>query len=54
MQESWVLNIQKQCEEQGVAFFFKQWGTWGAMALSAIKKKMAPCLAVDYIGNIRK
>ena len=23
---SWVRNIQKQCKEQGVPFFFKQWG----------------------------
>ncbi len=30
MQESWVLNIRRQVEEQGVRFFFKQWGTWGA------------------------
>ncbi len=30
MKEEWVLNIQKQCKEQDVAFFFKQWGTWGA------------------------
>lgn len=30
MQESWVLNIRKQVEEQGIRFFFKQWGTWGA------------------------
>jgi protein gp37 len=30
MQEEWVLNIQKQCKEKDVAFFFKQWGTWGA------------------------
>jgi protein gp37 len=22
----WIREIQKQCEEQGVAFFFKQWG----------------------------
>jgi protein gp37 len=26
MNEEWVRNIQRQCEEQGVAFFFKQWG----------------------------
>lgn len=26
MEESWVRNIQSQCQEQGVAFFFKQWG----------------------------
>lgn len=24
----WVRNIQRQCKEQGVAFFFKQWGEW--------------------------
>ena len=24
----WVRNIQKQCKEQGVPFFFKQWGEW--------------------------
>lgn len=24
----WIRNIQKQCKEQGVAFFFKQWGEW--------------------------
>jgi protein gp37 len=30
MDKQWVLNIQAQCEEQDIAFFFKQWGTWGA------------------------
>lgn len=30
MEESWVLSIQEQCEQQDAAFFFKQWGTWGA------------------------
>ena len=24
----WVRNIQKQCQEQNVPFFFKQWGEW--------------------------
>ena len=28
MNPDWVRNIQKQCKEQGVAFFFKQWGEW--------------------------
>ena len=28
MSKEWVLNIQRQCAEQGVPFFFKQWGTW--------------------------
>jgi len=26
MKEEWVLDIQRQCDEQGVKFFFKQWG----------------------------
>ena len=30
MSESWAINIRKQCEIANVAFFFKQWGTWGA------------------------
>jgi protein gp37 len=30
MKESWVKNIKKQCDEQNVSFFFKQWGSWGA------------------------
>lgn len=26
MEPDWVIDIQEQCEEKGVAFFFKQWG----------------------------
>jgi protein gp37 len=26
MDQSWILSILKQCREQGVSFFFKQWG----------------------------
>jgi len=26
MNEWWVWDIRQQCQEQGVAFFFKQWG----------------------------
>ena len=49
MKREWVRALQVQCEEQGVAFFFKQWGgtrkkragreldgrTWDAMPLVA-------------------
>lgn len=38
MKEEWVLNIQKQCKEQNVAFFFKQWGTWGSDGIRRNKK----------------
>ncbi len=30
MQKAWALAVQQQCEAQEVAFFFKQWGGWGA------------------------
>ncbi|WP_431265375.1 phage Gp37/Gp68 family protein [Roseateles chitinivorans] len=30
MKKAWALAVQQQCEAQGVAFFFKQWGGWGA------------------------
>ena len=29
IEKVWVQNIMRQCEEQEVSFFFKQWGTWG-------------------------
>jgi protein gp37 len=38
MKKDWAINIQKQCEEQGTAFFFKQWGTWGADGVKRSKK----------------
>ena len=38
MQIEWVANIQKQCKEQNVAFFFKQWGTWGEDGVKRNKK----------------
>jgi protein gp37 len=30
MKAEWARSIQQQCEDAGVAYFFKQWGTWGA------------------------
>lgn len=30
MKEEWALEIKKQAEHSDTAFFFKQWGTWGA------------------------
>ncbi len=30
MKREWVDSIKRQCDDAGVAFFFKQWGTWGA------------------------
>jgi protein gp37 len=39
MEVSWVENIKVQCEIQGVSFFFKQWGTWGADGSKRNKNK---------------
>ena len=30
MHPAWARDIRDQCEAAGVAFFFKQWGGWGA------------------------
>lgn len=30
MKPEWVYSIQNQAKEQGSAFFFQQWGTWGS------------------------
>lgn len=38
MKPHWAESIQQQCEEQNVAFFFKQWGTWGADGQKRNKK----------------
>jgi protein gp37 len=38
MNPDWPAKIQKQCEHQGVAFFFKQWGTWGEDGVKRSKK----------------
>ena len=29
MRPEWAFQIKQQCQEQSVAFFFKQWGAWG-------------------------
>lgn len=39
MNPHWVENVQRQCKEQNVAFFFKQWGTWGEDGVKRNKKK---------------
>lgn len=38
MKEEWVLSIKVQTEDQGSAFFFKQWGTWGSDGIKRNKK----------------
>jgi protein gp37 len=38
MEKEWVVNIKQQCETEGIAFFFKQWGTWGEDKIKRNKK----------------
>lgn len=38
MKEEWAISLRDQCDQQGVSFFFKQWGTWGADGIRRNKK----------------
>ncbi len=38
MRAEWADNVRHQCIEAGVAFFFKQWGAWGADGQKRSKK----------------
>lgn len=38
MKQEWAVSIKNQCNVQGVAFFFKQWGTWGGDGVRRSKK----------------
>ncbi len=61
MQSDWAINIKDQCKKQEVAFFFKQWGIWGADGVKRNKKDNGrslngkiydeyPELIVEYLG----
>jgi len=38
LKKEWVFEIFEQCKDQDAAFFFKQWGTWGADEIKRNKK----------------
>ncbi|MEC9362930.1 DUF5131 family protein [Sinimarinibacterium flocculans] len=38
MKLAWLEEVRQQCETAGVAFFFKQWGGWGADGRRRAKK----------------
>lgn len=38
MKPEWAENVRRQALSQGVAFFFKQWGAWGADGVRRNKK----------------
>lgn len=39
MRPEWAENVRRQANDQGVAFFFKQWGAWGADGVRRSKKQ---------------
>ncbi len=39
MEESWAERVRTQAVAQGVPFFFKQWGAWGADGVRRDKKR---------------
>lgn len=45
MQEEWALNLKRVCEEAECAFFFKQWGAWGADGVHRNKKSNGKLLS---------
>ncbi len=38
MNPEWAINVKNLCKKQKTAFFFKQWGTWGADGTKRNKK----------------
>jgi protein gp37 len=38
MKPEWVYSLMRQANEQNVAFFVKQWGTWGSDGVKRNKK----------------
>ncbi len=38
IKQPWIEEIFHQCKQQDVAFFFKQWGSWGADEIKRNKK----------------
>jgi len=45
MREEWALSVRDQCRAVGVAFTFKQWGTWGPDGIRRDKKANGRLLA---------
>lgn len=45
MHPEWALAVRDQCEAAGVAFFFKQWGGWGADGVRRAKHANGRLLA---------
>ena len=49
MMLAWVVGIKRQVEQQGAAFFFKQWGTWGSDGIKRNKHANGKVLQGEVI-----
>lgn len=52
MKEEWALNIKCQADKENIAFFFKQWGTWGQDGIKRNKKVNGKLLQNEIIQNM--
>lgn len=52
MKPDWVRRIKRQCDKAGVAFFFKQWGGWGADGIRRTKSKNGRLLNGETFDNM--
>lgn len=50
MHPDWVRNIQRQCEQQNIPFFFKQWGEWSCAKPDNNKKYKTAVYKTTSIG----
>lgn len=49
MKAEWALDIKRQVEHEGAAFFFKQWGTWGSDGVKRSKHSNGKLLEGEVI-----
>ncbi|MCD7713991.1 MAG: phage Gp37/Gp68 family protein [Prevotella sp.] len=54
MKEEWVLNINRLAKEKNIAFFFKQWGTWGNDGVKRNKKRNGKMIKGEIIQEYPK
>ncbi len=52
MHPDWVRNIQRQCEEQNVPFFFKQWGEFTPVKSSIEYLELSKTYWIDFNGQV--
>lgn len=54
MKKEWALNIRRQVKTEGIAFFFKQWGTWGSDGVKRNKHKNGKLLEGEVVQEMPK